>query len=46
MSRVGQPVRRYDKPVNVYTALAFIGFLATAVALVWMLLQYRALIGF
>ncbi len=46
MSRVNQPIRRVEKPINIYTALAFIGFLATAVALVCMFIGYRGFIGF
>ncbi len=47
MSRVNPPGRVSVRPQpNVYTALALIGLLATLVALIYVLINYRTMIGF
>lgn len=47
MSRVNPPGRVSVRPQpNVYTALALIGLLATLVALIYVLINYRSMIGF
>ncbi len=47
MSRVNSPARITVRPQpNVYTALAVIGFLATLGSLIYMLAEYKTMIGF
>ncbi len=46
MSRMDGPARITVKPQpNVYSALAFVSMVATLAALVYVFLQYRALVG-
>ncbi len=46
MSRMDGPARITVKPQpNVYTTLAFISMVATLAALVYVFLQYKALVG-
>ncbi len=46
MSRMDGPTRITVKPQpNVYTALAFVSMVGTLAALVYVFLQYRALVG-
>jgi hypothetical protein len=47
MSRVTTPARITVRPQpNIYTSLAIIGFLATLASLIYIAVEYKAMIGF